>query len=159
MKKMIATLLFVSAVWMVQAAGELSYVVVDGKAYFTEEVKVGISNVRIATDEGLTLKAPLKKVDAIFTEGKLVERMPVVCHDGKTKGSALMQFVAQGNDLRLYKCYSDNQIENQDCCFTDGSNREARLIIYRNGELYLPVNEKNAPTVLPFFHITLKEKI
>lgn len=159
MKKLIAVLVFFSLGFVNVAWGDMNYVSIDGKTYFSDEVKIGSSNLRITTDEGLTLKAPLKKVDAYMVNGRLFERLPLICTKGKTKGTALMEFVSQRNDLRLYKYCTLCENSELGCRFYDKSNLESVYFIYRNGELYLRIDQKNAATVLPFFHVTYKEKV
>ena len=155
MKKMLVMLALVSFAFIAYAADEMNYVIIDGKTYFSEEVKVGPGSVRIATDDGLTLKAPLKKVDAFMVNGKVWERLPVVCCKGKTKGTALMEFVTQRNDLRLYKYHSDDC--SLGCTFYDKSNQETMYFLYKEGKLYLRVTKENAQTVFAFFHIPFKD--
>jgi len=155
MKKMLVLLALVSFAFVAYAADEMNYVIIDGKTYFSEEVKVGPGSVRIATDDGLTLKAPLKKVDALMVNGKVWERLPVVCCEGKAKGTALMEFVTQRNDLRLYKYHSDDC--SLGCTFYDKSNQETMYFLYKEGKLYLRVTKENAQTVFAFFHIQFKD--
>jgi hypothetical protein len=155
MKKFIAMFLFVSFALAVQAGKDLNYVSVNGKYYFSNAVKIGLSNIRFSTDNGMTLKAPLRKVDAIMVDGKLLERLPVYCVDGKYKGTALMEFVSQRNGLKLYK-YHPTENPPLNCCFHDNSQKSCVFFIYKEGELYLHIDNQNAGTVFPFFHVTYK---
>jgi hypothetical protein len=156
MKKLIMMFALVLFAFVVKATDEMNYVTVDGKTYFSEDVKIGINNVKIGTEDGLTLKAPLKKVDALMVEGKLWERLPVYCCKGKYMGTELLEFVTQRNDLRMYKYHSDNC--KLGCGFIDDSNRETRYFLYKNGKIYLRVDQKNAETVFAFFGVEYKEK-
>ena len=140
MKKLIAMFLFVSFAFAVQAEKDLNYVSVNGKYYFSNAVKIGLSNVRFSTENGMTLKAPLKKVDAMMV-------------DGKYKGTALMEFVSQRNGLKLYK-YHPTENPPLNCCFHDSSQETCVFFIYKEGELYLHIDNQNAGTVFPFFHVT-----
>ena len=152
MKKLFVMFLLVSFAYAVQAEKDLNYVKVQGKHYFSNEMKIGLSNVKFTTDDGLTLKASLKKVDALMVDGKLMERLPVYCTDGKYKGTALMEFVSQRNGLRLYK-YHPTENPPQTCCFSDGSEQVCVFFIYKDGNVYLHVDNKNADTVFSFFHV------
>jgi len=154
MKKLVAlfaVLMLALAAW---AGDELNYVVIEGKNYFSEEVKVGMRNIRMTTDEGLTLKVPLKKVDAYMVEGKIFERQPLICCDGKVKRTALLELVAQRNGLRLYKLHSDDC--RLGCCFLDKNEMETIYLVYKEGNLHVRVNETNAPTLFEFFRVPCK---
>lgn len=159
MKKIAAMFAFVSFALAVHAAGGMDYVTVEGKNYFSEDVKIGPNNVRLTTEDGLILKAPLKKVDAFMVDGKLYERLPLICCKGKSKGTALMEFISQRNDLRLYRFHVCNEGDKLGCRFYDESNDETVLFVFREGQLYLRVDKNNAETVLPFFHVTYKNKM
>ncbi len=156
MKKSIVLWVLVMFAFVMKAAGELNYVIVEGKTYFSEDVRLGPNNVWIGTENGLTMKASLKKVDAVMVDGKLLERLPVICCKGKSMGTALMEFVTQRNDLRLYKYHSDDC--KLGCTFIDKSNEETMYFIYRNGQLYLRVDQKNAANVFAFFRINFNGK-
>jgi hypothetical protein len=153
MKKLIFLFVLVSFVWVAKAAGELNYVSVNGVTYFSEDIKIGLSNARITTENGMTFKAPLNKVDAYRVDGKLFERLPLICVDGKSTGTALMEFVIQHNGLRLYKFRSATAETPANGRFTDKSNSECVYFVYKDGQLYLHVNHVNAGTVFPYFHI------
>jgi hypothetical protein len=156
MKKMIVLFALVLVAFTGKVGAEMNYVTVDGKTYFSEDVRVGLSNVRIETEEGLMLKASLKKVDALMVEGKLWERLPVYCCKGKYMGNELLEFVTQRNDLRLYKIQSGDC--KLGCGFFDNKDREARYFIYKEGKIYLRIDEKNAETVFGFFGVQFKSK-
>lgn len=154
MKKLIFLFVLVSFVWVAKAAGELDYVCVNGVTYFSEDIKIGLNNARITTENGLILKAPLEKVDAYRVDGKLFERLPLICADGKNKGTALMELITQHNGLRLYKFHSGYEETPANCRFNDKSNSECIYFVYKDNQLYLHVNHENASTVFPFFHVT-----
>ena len=153
MKKLIFLFLLVSFAWIAKAAGELDFVCVNGVTYFSEDIKIGMSNARIPMEDGLILKAPLSKVDAYRVNGKLYERLPLICVDGRSKGTALMEFITQHNGLRLYKLSTDSSETPDNCRFIDKTNSTCVYFVYKEGQLYLHVNQANAPTVFPFFHI------
>lgn len=153
MKKLIFLFVLVSFVWVAKAADELDFVYVNGVTYFSEDIKISATNARITTENGLILKAPLEKVDAYRVDGKLYERLPLICTDGKSKGTALLEFVTQHNGLRLYKLASCRMNTPENCRFADSANQECVYLVYKDGEMYLHVNQKNAETVFPFFHV------
>lgn len=151
MKKIVAVFVVVMLAFMATAYGGMNYVIVDGKTYFSEEVKVGISSVKVVTDEGLILKAPLKRVDAYMVDGKVFERLPLVCCNGKVKCTALLELVAHRNGLRLYKYHSSDTTLG--CPLGDKQNEESIFLVYKEGKLHLRVNEENGVTVLAFFNV------
>ena len=153
MKKLIFLFVLVSFVWVAKAADELDFVCVNGVTYFSEDIKIGITNARITTENGMTLKAPLDKVVAYRVNGKLYERLPLICVDGKNKGTALMEFITQHNGLRLYKLSTASTEAPANCRFVDKANTECVYFVYKDGQLYLHVNQANASTVFPFFHV------
>lgn len=154
MKKLIVMLAVVSLALVSRAGDELSYVVVGNKTYFSNDVKVGVTHVRIHDDNGTLIRESLKNVDAWMVDGRLCERMPVVCPDGKVRCTALMELVCQRGGLRLYKFCAHKGNNSLGCCFRDKTGDEAIYYVYKDKELHLRVDEKNAGTVFPFFHVT-----
>ena len=135
--------------------GAMNYVIIEGKTYFSDEVKMGLSRIKLVTDEGWVLKAPLKKVEACMVEGKVFERVPVVCCNGKFRCMALLELVSTRNGLRLYKMHSCDSALG--CVFCDKQNRESIYMVYKDGKLHLRINRENAATVLAFFHLPYRE--
>ena len=153
MKKLFAILVLVSVSFAVRAADDINYVIVGNKTFFSNHVKIGLSNVRIETEDGLTIKAPLKKVDAYMVDGKLCERLPIYCKNGTIKCTALLELVSLRNGLKLFKMQVDRENKFFGCCFDDNNNQTMIYFVYKDGELYLRVDEKNAETVFDFFHV------
>ena len=156
MKKIVVLLAIISFAAVTQVAGRMNYVTVGEKTYFSDDVKIGLTHVRILTENGMTLKTPLKNVDSYMIDGKLYDRLPLVCRDGSVKCTALLELVAFRNGLRLYKYYSGRMNKNLGCCFIDESGIKAMFFVYKDGELYLRVDEKNVETVFPFFNLKVK---
>jgi hypothetical protein len=153
MKKLIVLLTVVSFAFIVKATNETNYVIVGDKVYFSNNVKIGLANLRLETEDGLTFKAPLKIVDAYMVDGTLCERLPLFCPDGRVKCTALLELVSFRNGLKLYKLCSYKNNKNLGCYFFDETNRESMYFVYKDGKLHLRVNEKNAETVFDFFHV------
>lgn len=153
MKKIIVLSALVLLAFVGKAANDLNYVTIEGKTYFSKDIKIGMSNARIGMNDGLTLKAPLERVDAYMVNGRLCERLPVVCSDGEVKCTALMELVCMRNGLKLFKCDAYTGIKNLGASFNDEKEHEVRYFVYKDGELHLRVDEKNAPNVFDFFHV------
>ena len=156
MKKLFVLFTLVVFVLSVSAANYLDYVVIGDKTYFSEDVRVGFNNIRISTENGLMLKAPLNHVETYMVDGKLCERLPLICNDGSVRCTALMELVTVKNGLRLYKCYQNVGNRDLGCCFYDEMKLECMFFVYKDGELYLRVDKKNAQTVFPFFGVDFK---
>ncbi len=157
MKKFFGVCVIVMLAFVAKAAGELNYVIVEGKTFFSEEVKVGVRNIRMTTDEGLTMKAPLKKVNAYYVDGKVCDRLPLMCCNGKVKCTALLELVSHRNGLRLYKYHTEDA--RLGCCFQDQANHGMVLLVYKRGKLHLRVDKENMETVLAFFRVPYKGNI
>jgi hypothetical protein len=139
------------------ALGEGNYAIVKGKVYFSDHARVVFNRIRMEADDGLTLVVPLKEVDAYKVDDKVFHRLPLVCLNGEEKGDALLHLVGYRNGLSLYRC--DKLDETLGCCFEDNTGNISTYFVYKDHELYLRVDEKNAWTVFPFFGIqALKDR-
>jgi hypothetical protein len=154
MKKiMVLSALMLLAVFC-KAANEMDYVIIEGKTYFSDDIRIGMSHASIALENGLRLKAPLELVDVYMVNGKLCERLPIVCSDGEVKCTALMELVCMRNGLKLFKCDVYTGIKNLGASFRDEKEHEVRYFVYKDGMLHLRVDEKNAANVFDFFHLS-----
>lgn len=153
MKKLVVLSVLVLFAWMAKAAVELDFVCINGVTYFSEDVHIGAINAKVTTENGETIKFPLSKVDAYRVDGKLFERLPLICIDGKNKGTVLMELITQHNGLRLYKYHPGNEETPQNCRFMDQSKEQCVYFVFKDGKLYLHVDQKNASTVFPYFHV------
>jgi hypothetical protein len=157
MKKLIVFFFLVTVTLISYAGDKLDYVIIGDQTYFSEDVRVGTAAVKISTDNGMTLKAPLKDVNAYFVDGKYCQRLPIICKNGETKCTALLELVSMRNGLQLFKYRPGHENENLGCCFFDSENEESMYFIYKNEKLYLRVDKENAETVFNFFRIDFKE--
>jgi len=154
MKKLSLILVLVMLALMVKAGGEATnYVTVGGKTYFCEKVNQGLFNMNLKMTDGTNLKVPFNKVDSYSCNGRLFERLPVMCKDAPENCTALMEYITSRNGFRLYK-YCKTQ-EHGDLC--DNTYQKAHLefmyFVYKDGKFYLPVTKENAESILPFFGI------
>jgi len=156
MKKLFALLLLVMFAFVMEASAgneTLNYVKSGGKTYFCEKVRLGLFCANIALEDGNTLKIPLSKVDAYFCKGNLYERLPMIRQGVATGCTAMMEYVTTRNGLRLYKYSEFNECGD----LLDNTYKKPHLqtayFVYKDGEFYLEVDKRNAPTVLPFFGI------
>jgi hypothetical protein len=154
MKKLSVLLILVMSVLMLKAGGEAtSYVTFGGKTYFCQKVVPGLFNMNLIMNDGTIMKVPLKKVNSYSCNGRLFERLPVLCKGAPANCTALMEYVTQRNGLRLYK-YSKIQAHGELC---DNNYESAHLefvfFVFKDGEFYMPVTKENIESVLPFFGI------
>jgi hypothetical protein len=156
MKKIFVVLTLVLFAVALQAEDNISYVTTKGKTYFCHKVKTGLFRASIINENGITLKVPMKSVDAIMSNGHLFERLPLVCENGKTIGNVMMEFIAQRNGLRLYKYCTYCEKSDPACHLYDKSHLETVFFVYKEGKLYLRIDGKNADTALPFFGVEVR---
>lgn len=154
MKKLSVLLILVMSVLMLKAGGEATnYVTVNGKTYFCHTVKQGILNMNLKMNDGTILRVPLKKVDAYSCNGRLFERLPVMCKGAPANCTALMEYITSRNGFRLYKHCEYKECGN----LCDNTYKKAHLqvgyYVFKDGEFYLPVTKENATSILPFFSI------
>ncbi|TVR69898.1 MAG: hypothetical protein EA408_12125 [Marinilabiliales bacterium] len=162
MKKLIVLLALVSFGFITKAANELnvasnktgkdiSYVIAGGKSYFSNEARVLLNRIRMHLEDGVVLTIPLRNVDAYIIDGRIFHRLPLVDKRGNERGSALLELVAERNDLRLYRHASvDRRLA---CWFEDNRGKTGMYFVYKGDEYHVSVDERNFRTVLPFFGI------
>jgi hypothetical protein len=150
MKRLIAVLLlFMFANTLVAAAEIPNYVT----TYFCEKMKKGIFNVKITSNDGTILRVPFGKVDSYCCKGRLFERLPVKCVGVTEDCSALMEYITSRNGLRLYKYCETAECGNLYDNTYQKAHEQLAFFVFQDGRFYLLVDQKNAPSVLPFFGI------
>jgi hypothetical protein len=154
MKKLSVLLIMVMLVLMVKAGGEATgYVTVGGKTYFCEKLNPGLFNINLKMTDGTTLKVPLKKVDSYSFNGRLFERLPVMCKDAPANCTALMEYITSRNGLRLYKYCKVQEHGDLSNNTYEKAHLEYMFFVFKDGKFYLPVTAENAESILPFFGI------
>jgi hypothetical protein len=153
MKKSVVLITLAFFAFILNASAGVNYVTVGKKTWFSDDVRIGMNNIKIATEAGMVVKTPMKNVDAYMVDGKLCERLPVICKDGSEKCTALMELVAFRNGLGLYKYSVNKGSERIGCTLYDEAKHSAVYYVYRNGKLHLRVDNNNANTVFPFFGV------
>lgn len=135
-------------------ANESDYVVFDGKVYFCDHAKVTFKKIKLYNEEGLDQVIPLRNVDRYCIEGRVFQRLPLVCKDGDVKCTALLELISYRNGLGLYKYGSMN--DQLGTCFEDSSGWHGIYFIFtKNNEYYLTLGEKDIQSVMPFFGINV----
>ena len=130
-----------------------NYVKSGDKIYFCQKVKAGVFCANIVLEDGITMKIPFRKVDAYSCNGRLFERLPVVCEGAPANCTALMEYITSRNGLRLYKYCKIVECGDLVNNTYEKPHLESVFFVFQDGEFYLKVDQKNAPTVLPFFGI------
>ena len=150
---LIAVMLLVSCLVIKAGNESINYVKAGGKTYFCQELRQGLFKAGVVMDDGSVLRIPFNKIEAYSCKGHLFERLPVMCENAKPGCTALMEYVTSRSGLRLYK-----YCQYGECC-DPASNKygkvQARYLytVFKDGEFYLRVDQKNAASVLPFFGI------
>jgi len=158
MKKLSVILILVMFALIVKAGGEAtSYVTANGKTYFCQDVKSGLFNMRLKLADGTTMKIPINKVDAWSSNGKMYERLPLMCPDAPANCTALMQYVTSRNGFRLYKYCKTGECGDLWSNTYKKAHNQLAFFVYKDGRFYLPVNQENASSVLPFFGVEVTE--
>jgi hypothetical protein len=143
MKKSLAiiTLIFLCFGMEVMAGGYVtSYVKTKDQVYFGQDVRLGLFNYRVVSNDGTVTKVRNSEVMAYTKDSNLYENLPVFFED---KASwQMLQFVTVKQGLSLYSinCYREKCTKSE-------------YFVFKNGEFYLAVDQRNAKTVLPFFGI------
>jgi hypothetical protein len=154
MKKLATLVILALLVLIVKAGNETSsYVSAGGETYFGQKVKTGLFAMSLTMNDGTVLRIPLKKVDSYSGNGRLFERMPVRCNGVETNCTAMMEYITSRNGFRLYKhCECGEQGDLWDNTYKK-AHMQFEFYVYKDGKFYLPVNQENATSVLPFFGI------
>ena len=153
----VAVLLSISLGLSAADDNALNYVTANGQTYFGEKVKTGLSHTRIINNGTEAIKINNEDVDAYMKDGRLFERLPLICDKGEKKGEAFMEYVTSRGGLRLYKytAFSEN------CDLSSGMFSKAEpktcFFVFKDGEFYLRIDDKNAQSSLPFFGIAVRE--
>jgi hypothetical protein len=154
MKKLSVLLILVMSVLMLKAGSEsVSYVTFDGKTYFGEKVKPGILNMNLTLSDGTILKVPFKKVDSYSSNGRVFERLPVMCKDAPANCTALMELITTRNGYRLYKHCECRESGDLLTNTFEKAHMQSEYYVFKDGKFYLPVNKENAESILGFFGI------
>ena len=155
MKKIILICTLILTAYVLKAANDeaTTYVTVNGKTIFCQDVKFGLSKVKIIMPNGEVTKVAYSNVDSYQHDGKLFDRLPVVDESNKTTCCALMEYQAQRNGLKLYK-YT---VYEEDADLSIGVVTKAHPVdyyfVFKDGKYYLRLDNKNAAQVLDFFGV------
>lgn len=136
----------------------LSYIKVNGKVVFGYKVKSGVFMTSIKNSKGESFKVSNRKVDAMILNGKLYERLPVICEGRKVTCHALMEFITEKDGLRLYRHTGYGEYYDLANAVIEKAHPENTYFIFRDGIYHLKVDATNAESVLPFFGINVSEK-
>ena len=116
-------------------------------------LRVGQSNTRLYKNGRKLLKIPTRLIDSYSQDGKLFEKMPILCKNQDTAGWAFMQLITSKNGYQLYRFCSN-------CIHYDPAEDVIapplpvyRYYIYRNGKFVSMVDEKNAKEQLAGFGV------
>jgi len=138
----IALLLLCAGMNVMAAGNPISYVKTEGKILFGKNLKIGLFKTRIVTDEGIVKKIPNQKVEAYLVESKQFENLPLLRTEKGKSTMVMMEYVAYRGGLKLYRLPAG-----------EGRNQTYTYCVYKDNKLYLPVDQSNAESILPFFGV------
>jgi hypothetical protein len=151
---MIVTLLTLFAVSLYAGDKEnLNYIKTGGKTYFGCQIKAGIFNTRIITTDGKRVKVANQNIEAMVSNGRLYQKLPVICKNNVTDCMALMEYITSKDGMRLYRHTSYNGHYDLANGIIEKAHPEFTYFIFKDGKFHLRVDANNAETVLPFFGI------
>lgn len=116
-------------------------------------LRVGKANTKLYQDGKKLLKIPTRLIDSYSMDGKLFEKMPIVCKNQDTAGWAFMQLISSKNGYKLYRFCSN-------CIHYDPEEGVIapelpvyRYYIFRNGQYVSLIDEHNAKEQLASFGV------
>jgi hypothetical protein len=133
---------------------EINYVVTNEDTIICKDISVGFTNAKITKTNGDVVKVNKENVEAYKVDGKIYEKKVVFKNKKATDNKDYMELIAERNGLKLY-CYKFIAGSGWD---TNKGNYEnskeiATLLVYKDNNLFVEVEKKNAPTILDFFHV------
>ena len=145
MKKSIVLIALLLACFGIKAIADgpdVCFVKTADKVYFGQDVKMGLIHTKIISSDGTIAKVKTQQVTSYMHDGKLYDLLPLICPTGDTLCYNFMEYLTSRSDLKLYR---------YKCC----ESREVVYVyfVYKDGKLYLRVNQYNAESILPFFGI------
>lgn len=114
------------------------YIIANGKVYYGNIIKAGLSNMTITTTNGEKVIIPNREVLEFSTGKEVYSLLPVDNYSDCEK--VMMKFIARKQGLSLY------EIHNKTCQYVHDCYR-----VFKNGKFYLKVSESNAKEILPYF--------
>ena len=139
---------------IIGAESNLSYVITSDDTIICKHISIGVNNARITKLNDEFVKVDKEYLKAFSLHGKLFEKLPVYLNGNFTGQTAFLELVGQRNGLKLYKyTYFEDSTWSSDNKSVQAAHEVTALFVYKDKDYYLQVNNKNAKTVLPFFHI------
>ena len=146
MKKMsLLLLLGIFSLSSLVKAGMPDYVITGDDVHYFKNVRFGITSYLVGTNESGKVRYQADEVVCYRKDGKVYEKMQVIC-DGKQTGCyAFMELVAYRNGLKVFRhsFYRGYYMPRQD-----------EYVIYKDGSYYLGFDERNFKILCKFFFRT-----
>jgi hypothetical protein len=134
----------------------LNYVTTNGNTVFCKDVKFGMSKVRLIGENGEMSKIDVASVDAFMVDDRLFEKLPLVNAQKETTGSTMMEFITSRNGLKLYRYVEYTDLVDLVTPVFSKASSGYEYYVYKDGQPYLKLDQKSAPSVLSFFGIEIK---
>jgi len=113
----------------IAGSDDACYVKTGDKVYFGQDLKMGLTHVKIISPDGTVVKVNNHDITAYKHHNKLYELLPVICEKGDTICKAFLE-----------------------CC--EGCNVvKYAYFVFKDGKYYLRIDKYNADAIMPFFGI------
>lgn len=143
-------------------AGDLEtnyYVTKTGETMDFKKIKIQKEHAHVTLMTGEKAVIDLSQIRAYTLNGKYFEKMPVYRNNENTGKEIFMQFVATRAGLKLYK-YPAHVFDTPGSLgFNVNGFLTDVFVVYKGDRLWVPVTEKNYPTLFEFFGVTYSHKI
>jgi len=127
----------------IAGSDDACYVKTGDKVYFGQDLKMGLTHVKIISPDGTVVKVNNHDITAYKHHNKLYELLPVICEKGDTICKAFLEYMTSRSGLNLYR-YT--------CC--EGCNVvKYAYFVFKDGKYYLRIDKYNADAIMPFFGI------
>lgn len=157
MKKIIILFLLLAATSGIQAKPIIaeSFIIMGEETYYCDDIRVGPSNFKITTLNGIDVKIETGSIDAYSKDGYYYEKLPVVNKNQDTSGWAFMQYIASRDGYKLYR-YCSN------CVHYDPATDEIapstsiyRYYIFKDGKYVTVTDDQNTKALLMRFGVKM----
>jgi hypothetical protein len=130
------------------------YVITNDDTIICHDVALGITNARITFDNGETTKVDKEDVKSYMVNGRQYDKLPVYLNGKPTGETLFLELLCQRNGLRLYKhtYFVQSGWDTEKQKFEDTKQLTA-LLVYKDGNYYLQIDQKNAANLANFFHL------
>lgn len=155
MKTLTAILFVVVCVIIpLNASDDLGYLITATDTFICKDIKNGIIKMRLTLPNGEKQKIEKDDVKTFYVHGKRYDRLPVYINGIATGEVKFLELLSQRNGLKLYKhtffcCGYWNMTKQK----IESAGEKNVLLVYKDDNYYLQLDNRNAESLASFFHI------